>query len=87
MAHIEGQHCGSGEVELEDAEDPCAYLSRVYQRDPLAMHQNLKEVCDRIEHLCPSWMLRRKNLVSALLGPGDSDDFWWPCGTWASLLS
>jgi hypothetical protein len=26
MARIDGQHCGSGDVELEDATDPCAYL-------------------------------------------------------------
>ena len=51
MAHIEGQHCGSDDVELEDAEDPCAYLTRVYQPDALAMYQKLKDVCDRLEHL------------------------------------
>jgi hypothetical protein len=44
MAHIEGQHCGSGDGELEDAEDPCAYLTRVYQLDPLVLYQKLKDV-------------------------------------------
>ena len=75
MSHSEGQHCGNGDVELEDAEDPCAYLSRVFQPHPLASHQILKEVCDRLEHLDPPWRLNPKELVSVLptqLGPGES---------------
>ena len=51
--HWGWQHCGSGDIELEHAEDPCAYLSRVYHPDPLAMHQHLKGVCDRLENLDP----------------------------------
>ena len=54
MAQIAGQHCGSGDVELEDAEDPCAYLARVYQPDPLALYPKLKDVRDRLGHLDPS---------------------------------
>ena len=77
MAHIEGQHCGSGDVELEDAEDPCPYLTRVYQPDPLVIYQKLKDVCDRLERLDPSWMSRRKDPVSVLPsqpGPGEAID-------------
>ena len=64
-----GQHCASGDMKLKNAEDPCAYLSRVYQPDPLAMHQKLKEVCDRLEHLDPLWRVRRKGPASVLPAP------------------
>ena len=79
MAHIEGQHCGSGDVELEDAEDPRADLVRVYQPKPLVLYQNLRDARDRLEHLYPSRRLRRKDPVSALPsqpGPGEAIDFW-----------
>ena len=81
MAHVEGQRCGSGDVELEDAEDPCAYLSCVRQPDSLAMHHKQKEVCDRLERLDPSWRLRRRkkgpvNVLPTQSGPSKSVEFW-----------
>ena len=56
MAHAANQHCGSGDVELEyaTATYPCTYIARVYQPDPPAMHRELKDVCDHLEHLDPS---------------------------------
>ena len=79
MAHIEGQHCGSGDLELVDATDPCAYLTRVYQPNPLVLYQELRDVCDRPERLDPAWRSRRKDPVSVLpsqRGPSQAIDFW-----------
>ena len=66
-------------MELEDAQDPCAYHTRVCQPDPLVLHHKLKEVCDRLEHLDPSWRLRRNDPVNVLPsqpGPSEAIDFW-----------
>ena len=81
MAHVANQHCGNGDVELEDAEDPCAYLTRAYPPDPPAMYRKLKDMCDQLEHLDPSWRLRRKEPVSvwpSLPNPSESIDFGRP---------
>ena len=53
--------------------------TRVYQPDPVAMYQKLKDVCDRLEHLDPSWRLRRKDPVNVLPsqpGPSETIDVW-----------
>ena len=79
MAHIERQHCGSGDVELDDVEDLVAYLARVYQPYPLAMYQKLRDVRDRLKHLDPLWRLHPKDPVSVVpsqRGPSATIDFW-----------
>ena len=55
LKHIEAQHCGSGEVELEDAVDPCAFLTQAYAKDHMTLTSRLKSVEIHLETLDPSW--------------------------------
>ena len=55
LKHIEAQHCGSGEVELEDAVDPCTLLTKNYQHDHESLTAKLKLVETQLEALDPSW--------------------------------
>ena len=55
LKHIEAQHCGSGEVELEDAVGPCTFLTQNYQNNQGALTAKLKLVETQLEALDPSW--------------------------------
>ena len=55
LKHIEAQHCGSGEVELEDAVDPCTLLTKNYQHGHEHLTAKLKLVETQLEALDPSW--------------------------------
>ena len=55
LKHIEAQHCGSGEVELEDAVDPCKLFTKNYQHDHGSLTAKLKLVETQLEALDPSW--------------------------------
>ena len=54
ITFIERQHCGSGEVELEDAVDPCKLLTKNYQHDHESLTAKLKLVETQLEALDPS---------------------------------
>ena len=45
-----GLDCGRIDIELEEAEDPSAYLTCLYQPESLAVCPQWKDVCDRLEH-------------------------------------
>ena len=51
LAHIEAQHCGSGDVEVEDAIDPVDYLCSRFGANPAAFADLLKKLYDRLDHL------------------------------------
>ena len=55
LKHIEAQHCGSGEVELEDAIDPCTFLTQKYKENHIALSAKLKIVEYLLERLDSSW--------------------------------
>ena len=50
MGNIGGPDCGRSDIEIEEAEDPGAYLTCVYQPEPLAVCQQWTDVCDRLDH-------------------------------------
>ena len=58
LTHIERQHCGSGEVELEDAADPCTRVTENYQHDQENLTAKLKHVETQLEALDP-FMVKR----------------------------
>jgi hypothetical protein len=47
---------GSGDPEVEDAVDPCEFLTLTYGNDPDLLMRDLAAVNSRIEGLDPSWM-------------------------------
>ena len=51
LQHIEARHCGSGDVELEDAVDPCELLTKNYQHDHESLTVKLKLVETQLEAL------------------------------------
>ena len=58
LKHIEAQHCGSGDVELEDAVDPCKLLTKNYHHDHRSLTVQLKLVETQLEALDPTWSER-----------------------------
>ena len=54
LKHIEARHCGSGEVELEAAVDPCTLLTKNYQHDHGNLTAKLKLVETQLEALDPT---------------------------------
>ena len=55
LRHIEEHHCGSGEVELENAVDPCIFLTQAYHHDHNTLTAKLKIVEAQLEALDSSW--------------------------------
>ena len=55
LQHIEAQHCGSGEVELEDAVDPCTFLTQLYENDTVALTTKLQSVESQLDTIDRSW--------------------------------
>ena len=55
LTHIEQQHCGSGEVELEDAVDPCTFLSQHYEHQHASLTAKLQMVENQLDNVDPSW--------------------------------
>ena len=58
LRHIEEQHCGSGEVELEDAVDPCTFLTQTYHHEHNTLTAKLQIVETQLEALGSSWSKR-----------------------------
>ena len=59
LTHIEAQHCGSGDVEVEDAIDPVDYLCSRFGNTPAAFADLLKKLYDRLDRLDTTWAARR----------------------------
>ena len=55
LKHIEAQHVGSGEVELEDAIDPCTFLTNLYEHDHAALTAKLNIIETQLQQLDPTW--------------------------------
>ena len=51
LAHIEAQHAGSGDLELEDAVDPCDFLTQRFAGEPADLAAIIKAVKTQLEHL------------------------------------
>ena len=47
---------GSGDPEVEDAVDPCEFLTQTYGHDPDSLMRDLAAVLSRMEQLDPTWM-------------------------------
>ena len=73
LKHIEAQHCGSGEVELEDAVDPCKLLTQNYQYDHESLTAKLKLVETQLEALDPSWSTGQLSTSMSVV-PADGSD-------------
>ena len=56
LQHIEAQHCGSGDVEFEDAVDPCTFLTQNYETNHLALTAKLQMVESMLDSMDPSWV-------------------------------
>ena len=73
LKHIEAQHCGSGEVELEDAVDPCAFLTQHYKDDHQALTTKLRIVEAQLEALDPTWS-KGEVATSMFDAPADGEE-------------
>ena len=73
LQHIEAQHCGSGEVELEDAVDPCSWLTRQFQSDHTGLSTRLRNVESQVEALDPSWQKGQLD-TSMLDAPAEGEE-------------
>ncbi len=79
LQHIEQQHCGSGDPELEDAVDPCDYLTKRFGDSPNDFVQIILALQRRLEHLDGTWTTRRYEPISRMPikpVPGQTVDMW-----------
>ena len=79
LGHIEAQHGGSGDLELEDAVDPCDFLTRRFAGAPADLAAIITAVMKRLEHLDGTWTGRRSDPVSHMPlqpAPGSTVDMW-----------
>ena len=79
LGHIEAQHGGSGDLELEDAVDPCDFLTRRFAGAPADLAAIITAVMTRLEHLDGTWTGRRSDPVSHMPlqpAPGSTVDMW-----------
>ena len=79
LRHIEKQHCGSGDLELEDAVDPCQYLTERFASAPADFACIIKELQTHLERLDGTWAGRRSKPESCIPlqpAPGSSVDMW-----------
>ena len=58
LAHIEQQHCGSGDIEVEDAVGPCEYLQTRFGDKPEEFAQILHILQGRLQSLDGTWLGR-----------------------------
>ena len=73
LKHIEAQHCGPGEVELEMAVDPCKLLTKNYQHDHESLTAKLQLVETQLEALDPSWSKGQLS-TSMIVVPSDGSE-------------
>ena len=66
LAHIEAQHCGSGDVELEDAIDPVDYLCSRFGANPAAFADLLRTLYDRLDRLDTTWATTRATPATSM---------------------
>ena len=79
LEHIEAHHGGSGDVELEDAVDPCDYLTQRFASAPADFAKILTELRTRLENLDGTWAGRCSTPVSHMPltpAPGCTVDMW-----------
>ena len=74
LKRIEQQHCGSGDADLEDAVDPCAFLTDRYGSDKAALTHRMKLAEKRLEDLDPNWAMGRLTPATSMFDkPRDGD--------------
>ena len=79
LAHIEKQHAGSGDVELEDAIDPVEYLTQRFGSAPAEFAAIIAGLQTRLEHLDGTWAGRRnapETHMPLTPAPGVTVDMW-----------
>ena len=79
LAHIEKQHAGSGDVELEDAIDPIEYLTQRFMSAPADFAAIIAGLQTRLEHLDGAWTGRRhapETHMPLTPAPGVTVDMW-----------
>ena len=79
LAHLEAQHAGSGDLELEDAVDPCDFLTQRFAGAPADLAEIIKAVATRLGQLDGTWSGRRSSPASHMPpppAPGSSVDMW-----------
>ena len=79
LEHIEKQHCGNGDPELEDAKDPCDYLTERFGGSPGDFMDIIRALQRRLEHLDGTWTGRRPEPISSMPitpEPGRAVEMW-----------
>ena len=79
LEHIDKQHGGSGDPELEDAVDPCDYLTQRFANAPERLVAIIRDLQTRLEHLDGTWAGRRPVAVAHMPlkpAPGSTVDMW-----------
>ena len=66
LAHLEAQHCGSGDVEVEDAVDPVDYLCTRFGANPATLADILTKLYNRLDRLDTTWATRRPTLATSM---------------------
>ena len=79
LGHIEAQHGGSGDLELEDAVDPCDFLTRRFAGAPADLAAIIIALKTQLEHLDWTWAGHRSDPVLHMPlkpAPGSTVDMW-----------
>ena len=79
LQHLEKQHCGSGDVEVEDAIDPVDYLTQRFGANPAAFTDILRKLWNQLDRLDSTWAARRETPVDSLPpapAPGATIELW-----------
>ena len=66
LEHIENQHCGSGDVEVEDAVDPCDYLKKRFGDKPEEFAQIFHDLQRRLQSLDDTWLGRGPEPIESM---------------------
>ena len=79
LEHIEAQHGGSGDAELEGAVDPCEFLTQRFASAPADFAAIITKLGTRLMRLDGTWAGRRGLPVSHMPitpHPGHTVDMW-----------